>query len=112
LALKITLIIIGSVILYLIIIRIARKLIHFPAPSFIGRFLDSNHRRRLQPPYKIIQASNIKKGIKALEIGCGSGAFTTFVARDVGNDGILYALDIQPKMLKQLENKTMCSGWI
>jgi ubiquinone/menaquinone biosynthesis C-methylase UbiE len=90
---------------YLIIIRIGRKLIHFPAPSFIGHFLDSNHRRRLQPPYKIIQASGLKKGMKALEIGCGSGAFTTFVATAIGSNGIVYALDIQPKMLEQLKNK-------
>lgn len=103
--LKIILIVIGAIIFYLIIIRIGRKLIHFPAPSFIGRFLDSNYRRRLQPPYKIIQASGIKKGIKALEIGCGSGAFTTFVATAVGRNGIVYALDIQPKMLEQLKNK-------
>ena len=105
LTIKIILIIVGSVILFLIIFRIGAKLIRNPAPSFIGRFLDSNHRRRLQPPYKIIQASGIKKGIKALEIGCGNGAFTTFVARAVGNDGIVYALDIQPKMLEQLKNK-------
>ena len=105
LTLKIVIIVIGSIILYLIIIRIARKLIHFPAPFFIGRFLDSNLRRRLQPPFKIIQASGIKTGMKALEIGCGSGAFTTFVARAIGNDGIVYALDIQPKMLEQLKNK-------
>jgi len=99
------LIVIGIIILYQVIIRIGRKCIHFPAPSFIGRFLDSNFRRKLQPPYKIIQASRIKKRIKALEIGCGSGAFTTFIARAVGTEGIVYALDIQPKMLEQLSNK-------
>jgi ubiquinone/menaquinone biosynthesis C-methylase UbiE len=87
------------------IFRIAAKLIRSPAPSFLGHFLDSNLRRRLQPPYRIIHASGIKKGIKALEIGCGSGAFTTFVARAVGNDGLAYALDIQPEMLEQLKNK-------
>jgi ubiquinone/menaquinone biosynthesis C-methylase UbiE len=43
--------------------------------------------------------------MKVLEIGCGSGAFTTFAARVVGNKGIVYALDIQPDMLYQLENK-------
>jgi ubiquinone/menaquinone biosynthesis C-methylase UbiE len=105
LALKILLTVLGTIIFLLIIIRIGRKFIHFPAPSFIGHFLDSNHRRRLQPPDKIIQASGIKKGITALEIGCGSGAFTTFVARAVGSNGMVYALDIQPKMLEQLKNK-------
>jgi ubiquinone/menaquinone biosynthesis C-methylase UbiE len=36
---------------------------------------------------------------------CGSGAFTTFVARAVGPEGIVYALDIQPAMLEQLKRK-------
>jgi len=40
-----------------------------------------------------------------LEIGCGSGAFTTFVARAVGPTGKVYALDIEPKMLDQLKAK-------
>lgn len=38
-------------------------------------------------------------------MGCGSGAFTTFVARAVGDKGKVFALDIQPEMLKQIENK-------
>ena len=40
-----------------------------------------------------------------MELGCGSGAFTTFAARAVGKQGKVYAVDIQPKMLKQLEGK-------
>lgn len=43
--------------------------------------------------------------MQVLEVGCGSGAFTTFVARAVSEKGKVYALDIEPKMLKQLENK-------
>src|SRR4030043_2474283 len=103
--LKIILIILGALIIWLIFIRILRKLVHFPAPSFIGRFLDTNHRRRLQPPEQIIGASGITKGIKALEIGGGRGAYTTFIARAIGNEGKVYALDIQPKMLEQIKKK-------
>ena len=108
--LKIILIIIAVVIgylLFMIIIgaRILKKFIHFPAPFFIGYFLDSNFRRRLQPPAKLIQRSGIKEGMKVLDLGCGSGAFTTFIARAVGEKGKVYAVDIQPQMLKQLENK-------
>ena len=88
-----------------LIVRLVRKLSHFPAPSFIGRFLDSELRRKVQPPHKLIQRSGIKEGMQILEVGCGSGAFTTFFARAVGEQGKVYALDIQPKMLKQLENK-------
>ena len=88
-----------------VVVRVIRKLVHFPAPAFIGRFLDSNYRRKLQPPDKLIERSGIKKGMKVLELGCGSGAFTTFIARTVGKKGKIYALDIQPKMLKKLKDK-------
>jgi SAM-dependent methyltransferase len=88
-----------------IIIRIGRKLMHFPAPAFIGYFLDSDYRRRIQPPGPLIERSGIKPGMRVLEIGCGSGAYTTFVARAVGPEGKVDALDIQPGMLKQLKKK-------
>jgi ubiquinone/menaquinone biosynthesis C-methylase UbiE len=90
---------------YQILIRVVRKIWHFPAPAFIGFFLDSNRRRVLQPPEKLIAESGIKEGMRVLEIGCGSGAFTTYIAHAVGPEGKVEALDIQPKMLKQLENK-------
>jgi len=40
-----------------------------------------------------------------IDLGCGSGAFTSFVARVVGELGKVYAVDIQPEMLRQLERK-------
>ena len=43
--------------------------------------------------------------MRVLEVGCGSGAFVTFVARAVGKTGKVYALDIQPAMLRQLKVK-------
>jgi ubiquinone/menaquinone biosynthesis C-methylase UbiE len=85
--------------------KIVRKLVHFPAPAFIGRLLDSGYRRRIQPPEQLIERNGIKKGMQVLDLGCGSGAFTTFIARAVGDKGKVYALDIQADMLKQLENK-------
>jgi ubiquinone/menaquinone biosynthesis C-methylase UbiE len=91
--------------LYLCLARIARKFLHFPAPSFVGYFLDSNLRRALQPPEPIIERSGIEPGMQVLEIGCGSGAYTTHVARAVGEQGEVSALDIQPAMLRQLERK-------
>ena len=40
-----------------------------------------------------------------VDLGCGSGAFTPFVARVVGEQGEVYAVDIQPAMLRQLKRK-------
>ncbi|TET22570.1 MAG: methyltransferase domain-containing protein [Candidatus Stahlbacteria bacterium] len=97
--------ILGFVFLWLTVAKIIRKLWRFPAPSYTGWFLDSGFRRTFQPPEKVIARSDINPGMKVLEIGCGSGAYTTFVARAVGGKGRVYALDIQPKMLRQLAAK-------
>jgi ubiquinone/menaquinone biosynthesis C-methylase UbiE len=102
---KIILYIIGIFLAWQILFRLIRKTIPFPAPAFIGIFLDSDYRRKLQPPVGIIEGSGIKTGQRVLEIGCGSGGFTTFVARAVGPTGQVEALDIQPAMLSQLEKK-------
>ncbi|MFC2065763.1 class I SAM-dependent methyltransferase [Chloroflexota bacterium] len=104
-ALKAILIVFGAILLYLALSRVVRKLHPHPAPAFIGRFLDSGFRRWLQPPDKVIERSGIKQGMTVMELGCGSGAFTTFVARVVGEQGKVYAVDIQPAMLRQLERK-------
>jgi len=98
-------IILGLFVLHQVVLRIVRKFFHFPAPTFIGRFLDSSYRKRLQPPEKVTQRTGIKQGMRVIEIGCGSGAFTTFAARVVGEKGKVFAFDIQPKMLRQLEKK-------
>ncbi len=97
--------ILGVFVLYQAVLRLVRKYWQFPAPAFIGRFLDSDYRRTLQPPQPIVARSGAQPGMKALEIGCGSGAYTTFFARAVGPEGEVAALDIQPGMLAQLAAK-------
>jgi len=104
-AAKIILIAFGAILFWLVLIRIVRKYHDRPAPAFIGRFLDSDFRRRFQPPGKIVERSGVKWGMAVMELGCGSGAFTTFIARAVGDSGKVYAVDIQSAMIRQLERK-------
>jgi ubiquinone/menaquinone biosynthesis C-methylase UbiE len=87
------------------LIRIVRRYAKFPAPAFISTFLDSRFRKTMQPAAKVIAYSGIKPGMKVLEIGCGSGAFTIEAARTVGQQGKVYALDIQQDMLGKLRIK-------
>lgn len=94
-----------AVLLLLIVLRIGRKLFRFPVPAVFGRVLDSDFRRRMYPPANVIKRSGILEGMKVLEVGCGSGAYTPFVARAVGRQGAVTALDIQAGMLKQLRSK-------
>jgi ubiquinone/menaquinone biosynthesis C-methylase UbiE len=102
---RIVLYVLAAFIIYQILIRLIRKVFHFPAPAFIGRFLDSNIRRAMQPQAALIRRSGIQPGMRVLEIGCGSGAYTLEMARAVGATGKVVALDIQPGMLEQLKNK-------
>ncbi|MFC2049596.1 class I SAM-dependent methyltransferase [Chloroflexota bacterium] len=108
-ALKIVLIVILCIlafpILWLSLAKLIRKMFRFPAPAFIGHLLDSDYRRRIQPPEQLVKRSGIKRGMHVLDLGCGSGAFTPFVARVVGEKGKVYAIDIQTDMLEQLEKK-------
>jgi len=104
-ALIVLLCILAFPILWITLAKVVRKLVRFPAPAFIGRILDSGYRRKIQPPSHLIERSGIKKGMHVLDLGCGSGAFTPFIARTVGEKGKVYALDIQADMLKQLERK-------
>jgi len=98
-------IILGAIFLFLGLPRIIDKRHRSPAPPFLGRVLDSGIRRWVQPPNKTIERSRIKQGMTVLDLGCGSGAFTTLLARVVGEQGKVYAVDIQPGMLQQLERK-------
>ncbi|WP_414470184.1 class I SAM-dependent methyltransferase [Methanobacterium sp. ACI-7] len=96
----------GIFIFLWILLSIVGRIRPFPVPFFMGKYLDSNYRRFIQPPDKLIKRSGIKEGMCVLEIGCGSGAFTNYVARALGN-GYVFALDIQPEMLDQLKKKLM-----
>lgn len=98
-------ILVAFIALWLLILRIVRKYVKFPAPSFIALFLDSGFRKKTQPPEKVVACSGIKPGMQVLEIGCGSGAFTIAAARVVGPTGKIYALDIQKDMLNKLNTK-------
>jgi ubiquinone/menaquinone biosynthesis C-methylase UbiE len=104
-AVKIILTVFGVGILILLLLRLVRKSTNFPAPAVIGRALDSDFRRFFQPSRTIVERSGIAPGMTVMELGCGSGAYTTYMARAVGEQGKLYAVDIQPAMLRQLERK-------
>ena len=94
-----------TIILYRIIIGIIRKAWKFPAPAFISIFLDSKIRGWMQPADDIIRFSEIKKGMKVLEMGSGSGFFTIPAAKAICNDGEIAALDIQQEMLDKISKK-------
>jgi len=65
---------------------------------------------RLQPPGKIIDAIGLKAGMVIGEVGAGWGRFTVHLARRVGNNGIVYANDIDKEALGLLEQRINKEG--
>ena len=73
-------------------------------PVELADSLDGRIRRWLQNPHKIL-APYIKDGMTALDVGCGPGFFTIELAKLVGNSGKVIAADLQPGMLRILQDK-------
>lgn len=66
------------------------------------RFLDTT---------KIVGELNVKPGSKVADFGCGSGYFTLELAKAVGENGKVYALDVQEPPLETIRAKAKASGF-
>lgn len=78
-------------------------------PSWMGYFLLSPLRKLFENPYKIL-GPFVRKGMVIVEPGSGMGFFTLPLARMVGPQGKVVALDIQEKMLSVLERRAKKAG--
>lgn len=61
-------------------------------------------------PYKLLRAAGLKPGQKVLEVGCGPGFFTIPAARIVGDQGIVYAVDVHPRAIQRVKEKIQREG--
>lgn len=66
--------------------------------------LESCFRRLLQNPEKIV-AKYVQSGMTILDLGCGTGYFTTEIAKLLDNSGKVIAVDVQEGMLEILRQK-------
>ena len=80
-------------------------------PLWVGRLLLSPLRKLVENPKKIF-GPFVDEGMVVLEPGCAMGYFTLPLARMVGPEGRVIAVDIQPKMLAALERRARRAGLI
>ena len=73
-------------------------------PVELASSLDSNARRWLQNPEKIL-APFVTEGMKVLDVGCGPGFFSIELAKLVGVTGRVISADLQSGMLEELSRK-------
>lgn len=67
--------------------------------------LDNERRREILPPEQTLISLNLNQGDIMADIGCGIGYFTFPASKIVGHNGKIYAMDILPEMLHDVEKR-------
>jgi len=65
-------------------------------------WLERNEREMEENPETALDAIGIKTGMVVADVGAGTGYMTLRLARRVGATGKVYAVDVQPEMLRRL----------
>ena len=59
----------------------------------------------LKNPYRSLETAGLKPGQKVMQVGCGPGFFTIPAAKMVGDNGLIYAIDVNHRAIKRVEEK-------
>jgi protein-L-isoaspartate O-methyltransferase len=68
-------------------------------------WLERPERDTEEKPALLLKALRLKPGDAVADIGAGTGFYTRRLAREVGPNGLVYAEEIQPEMLRLLTNQ-------
>lgn len=68
-------------------------------------WLERSEREREENPRLAVQLLDLRSGMTVADIGSGSGYYTALLSRAVGDAGKVYATDIQPGMLRLLQER-------
>ena len=64
---------------------------------------------RMQVP-RVVEALQLKPGMKVADLGSGSGLFTRPIAKAISPGGVVYAVDIDPALLKIVARSARDAG--
>lgn len=68
--------------------------------------LDNPKRREILPINNILTELGLKADEKFADIGCGIGYFSIPVAKEIGQEGLVYALDVELEMIEELNKRS------
>ncbi|MEW6333235.1 MAG: class I SAM-dependent methyltransferase [Thermodesulfobacteriota bacterium] len=78
-------------------------------PWWLCYSFDNPLRRIFHDPERLL-GPYVKAGMTAVDIGCGMGYFTMGLARLVGREGKVIAVDLQRRMLEALDRRSRRDG--
>ncbi len=67
--------------------------------------LDDPSRLELFDPEKVLREFGLKKGMKVLDVGTGAGFYIPYLSKAVGEEGKVYAVDIEPIAVDYVKRK-------
>jgi ubiquinone/menaquinone biosynthesis C-methylase UbiE len=68
-------------------------------------FVSAEDRNDWQQPDRVMSDLGMKRGTRVADIGCGEGYFTLQLARAVGPQGLVFAVDINTRALAALKKQ-------
>ena len=87
------------------LLHIALNLGPHTCPWWFGYVIDNPIRNLIHDPEKIL-GKHVSSGQTAIDIGCGFGYFSIALARLVGPNGKVIALDVQSKMIEKAQRRS------
>jgi ubiquinone/menaquinone biosynthesis C-methylase UbiE len=81
-----------------------------PCPAGFSWILYNPYTRFVAGSALLIKRAAVKPAIDVLDAGCGPGRLTIPLARAVGPEGTVTALDVQQKMLEKVNKKARTAG--
>lgn len=82
----------------------------YPTPHQVAGLLEHPVRLRYRNPADLLGLFGITPGMTALDLGCGTGFFTEELARLVGGEGTVHAVDIQLPLVKATRDRLQERG--
>jgi len=82
-----------------------------PVMSAAGAdWLERSERESEESPTKAVALLGLTPGMTVCDLGAGTGYYAVRMARLVGDEGKVYAVDIQPRMLELLGKRLAAAG--
>lgn len=82
-----------------------------PTMHYIGApWLVRESRQREEDCASMLRELKLEPGMVVCDMGCGNGFYTVQLAERVGPEGTVYAVDIQPEMLRMMQGRAAEAG--
>jgi ubiquinone/menaquinone biosynthesis C-methylase UbiE len=101
----------GAVALVAILWRLASRGRSVPCPASLSWLVElDNPFTKTNRAATIVERLDVRPGMAVLDLGCGPGRLTIPIARKVGPDGEVVAMDIQSGMLQRAREKARATN--